>query len=157
MVNLELILVLCIVGLGLVAAEILLPGGILGLLGLFSIAIGVFISFNSNGFWPGLITLVTVLLVGLAIVMFMFKKLPEMKMSKGLCLDKALDDKDELSFTMAVQVGDEGVALHLLRPSGTVDFSGARVDVVTSGSPIEANERVKIISIQGARVVVEAI
>lgn len=157
MVDLGLILVLCIVGLGLVASEILLPGGILGTFGLLAIAVGVFISFNSNGFWPGLITLVTVLLLGLALVMFMFKKLPEMKMSQGLCLDKTLSGKDELEFTLAVKVGDEGVALHLLRPSGTVDFSGARVDVVSSGSPIEANEKVKIIAIQGARVVVEAI
>ena len=61
------------------------------------------------------------------------------------------------NITLGVQVGDEGVALHLLRPSGTVDFSGTRVDVVTSGSPIEAEGKVKIISIQGARVVVEAV
>ena len=157
MVDLGLILILCIVGLGLVGAEVLLPGGILGIFGLVSLAAGVFIAFSSNGFWPGLITTVIVLLLGLAIVMLMFKKLPDMKMSKGLCLDKTLADKDELESTHGIKVGDTGVTFHLLRPSGTADFSGTRLDVVSSGEPIESGVTVKIISIQGARVVVEAI
>lgn len=157
MVDLGLILVLCTVGLGLIASEVLLPGGILGALGLTSLAAGVFISFSSNGFWPGLITLVTVLLLGLAVVIYLFKKLPEMKLSKGLCLDKTLADKDELKSTHTVKVGDFGVTLHLLRPSGTADFSGTRLDVVTSGEPVEAGVKVKILSIEGSRVVVEVV
>ena len=157
MIDLGLILVLCIVGLGLVAAEVLLPGGILGVLGLVSLAIGVIISFTSNGFWPGLITLVTVLLIGLATVIFLFKRLPDMRMSKGLCLDKTLEGKDELESTLGVKVGDKGVTFHLLRPSGTADFAGTRRDVVSSGEPIEAGKTVKIISIHGARVVVEVV
>jgi membrane-bound serine protease (ClpP class) len=157
MVNLGLVLVLCVVGLGLIACETLLPGGILGFLGFLALGTGVGVSFIYNGLWPGLITLVSVLLLGLAVVMFMFKKLPDMKMSKGLCLDSTLGEKEKLESTLGVKVGDVGVTLHLLRPSGKVDFSGVRVDVVSSGAPIEAETQVQIVTIEGARVVVEAL
>ncbi len=53
-----------------------------------------------------------------------------------------------------VRVGQEGVALTLLRPSGTARFGGAPVDVVTEGDLIEPGTPVVVIALDGVRVVV---
>jgi membrane-bound serine protease (ClpP class) len=50
-----------------------------------------------------------------------------------------------------------GTALTNLRPSGTALIDGKRVDVVTNGSMIERGAEVKVIAVEGARVVVRAV
>ncbi|WP_246189531.1 NfeD family protein [Methylacidimicrobium cyclopophantes] len=55
-----------------------------------------------------------------------------------------------------VKPGEEGVALTVLRPSGTARFGEKLVDVVTSGAFVPAGSRLRIVSVEGVRVVVEA-
>jgi membrane-bound ClpP family serine protease len=50
-----------------------------------------------------------------------------------------------------------GAALTPLRPSGTAIINGRRVDVVTEGGMIERNTPVKVVAIEGMRVVVRAV
>ena len=51
----------------------------------------------------------------------------------------------------------EGEALTILRPAGTVNFKGVKLDVVTEGDFISKGERVKVIKVQGRRIVVRKI
>ena len=41
-----------------------------------------------------------------------------------------------------------------LRPAGTATIQGERIDVVSEGSFINANQRVKVVKVEGMRVVV---
>jgi membrane-bound serine protease (ClpP class) len=47
-----------------------------------------------------------------------------------------------------------GVALSQLRPSGTATINGQRVDVVTEGGLIERGTAIKVVAVEGARIVV---
>src|SRR5699024_4427665 len=51
-------------------------------------------------------------------------------------------------------VGLEGLTSTPLRPSGTAVFNDERIDVVSEGSFIDKNKSVKIIKVEGMRVVV---
>ncbi|MDP4144088.1 MAG: NfeD family protein [Bacillota bacterium] len=51
-------------------------------------------------------------------------------------------------------LGHEGVTLTILRPSGTADFDGIKLDVVSEGEFIDKDTKVKIIKVQGRRIVV---
>ena len=51
----------------------------------------------------------------------------------------------------------EGEALTILRPSGTADFKGVKLDVVTEGGFISKGEKVKVMKVQGRRIVVRKI
>ena len=52
-------------------------------------------------------------------------------------------------------VGQKGVALTDLRPSGAVRLdSGGKIDVVSEGNLIERDTRVGVIDVEGLRVVV---
>ena len=62
-----------------------------------------------------------------------------------------------LEKTGKLKVGDTGIAITKLRPAGQARFNNAVVDVVTEGDLIEKDRRIKIIQIQGNRVVVKQI
>ena len=50
--------------------------------------------------------------------------------------------------------GKEGVAHSTLRPAGTALIDGVRVDVVSRGEMIAVRTRIKVIAVEGNRVVV---
>lgn len=51
--------------------------------------------------------------------------------------------------------GKEGFALTPLRPAGTAEVEGHRLDVVTGGEFIAPNSRVVVVKVEGTRVVVK--
>ncbi len=54
-------------------------------------------------------------------------------------------------------VGKEGVAQSELRPAGVALIAGRRVDVVTEGSLIPAGARIRVVAVEGNRVVVRKV
>ena len=50
-----------------------------------------------------------------------------------------------------------GVAITPLRPSGAAAFNGERVDVITEGGFIDRGMAVKVMAVEGARVVVREV
>ena len=53
-------------------------------------------------------------------------------------------------------VGLTGIAFTQLRPSGTALIDGHRVDVVTEGALVEKGSALKVVAVEGMRVVVRA-
>jgi membrane-bound ClpP family serine protease len=51
-------------------------------------------------------------------------------------------------------VGREGVAVSILRPAGKAMFGDQLADVVTEGDLIPKDERVRVVRVEGSRVVV---
>jgi membrane-bound serine protease (ClpP class) len=58
---------------------------------------------------------------------------------------------------VGLRVGEIGVARSALRPSGRAEFGGVLSDVVTEGDFVEAGGEVRVISVDGMRVVVGAV
>ena len=58
---------------------------------------------------------------------------------------------------MEVFLGREGMTTTVLRPTGIADFDGVRLNVMTEGEFLNANTRVRIDKVEGARIVVKAI
>ncbi|NLI12411.1 MAG: hypothetical protein GX425_07260, partial [Peptococcaceae bacterium] len=56
---------------------------------------------------------------------------------------------------LSLYAGKEGVALTPLRPAGSAEVEGHRLDVVTEGEFIRTGQRVKVIKVEGTRVVVK--
>ncbi|MFP6604068.1 MAG: NfeD family protein, partial [Pirellulaceae bacterium] len=56
-----------------------------------------------------------------------------------------------------ISVGDEGKAESPLRPSGKMAVGDQLVDVVTDGEFVDAGEGVKVVEIQGSRIVVRSL
>lgn len=60
-------------------------------------------------------------------------------------------------FAAPVSVGEEGRTITPLRPAGTADFQGRRVDAISEGVMIERGRPVRVVKIEGRRIVVREV
>ncbi len=58
---------------------------------------------------------------------------------------------------LSLFTGKEGVALTPLRPAGSAEVEGQRLDVVTEGEFIRSGMRIRVIKVEGTRIVVKEI
>jgi membrane-bound serine protease (ClpP class) len=177
---------LVLLGLALMAVELfIIPGfGIFGILGLVSLAAGLFLSILGtdvvldSDIQRAILTVggaMVLVLVGIVLLLFF---LPSMGRFRGLVLQSRVgeddpvpeqrrrwyargqqEDEPKQSAPAAVEtrpslVGMEGIALSDLRPGGIARINDQRVDVVTQGDYIRAGEPIKVVSDERYRRVV---
>lgn len=77
----------------------------------------------------------------------------------GLILDEKQRNRDGYTSTTDKNelLGAIGVCATDLRPSGTITVEGEPIDVVTEGNFVKQGDIVKVISVEGSRVVVRRI
>jgi membrane-bound serine protease (ClpP class) len=148
------IALLIAVGLVLLFLETILPGMIAGALGLLALGAAVAYGYMQFGAKTGNATLFIVLvMLGVGTVLWV-KFFPDSPMAKVFVSKGQIGtvgaEKPEL-------LGQTGVALTPLRPAGTVVFNGKRVDVVADGLFIEKGTSVKVVAVEGLRVVVRPV
>jgi membrane-bound serine protease (ClpP class) len=78
---------------------------------------------------------------------------PRTRAGRHLVLSTALRSP-ATSEARAALVGREGRAITALRPAGAVEIDGQRLDVVTEGVFVDAGQPVRVLSVEGARIVV---
>lgn len=140
------IILLCIVGLALVFAEMLIPGfGVFGILGSVCLLGTAFLVAKVYGITAFLITVV-LLVIAFALMIVLAKK-------SGFYNKVVLRDKQEAQdfdeSTLQGLLGAEGVTQTTLRPYGIADFQGKMVDVCSNGDFIDRGKRVRVTHIQG--------
>lgn len=149
---------LFILGLILIILEVVVPGGILGIAGIALWAAGVFMLADSAV--QGL-AYVCIMLIALGVFIALSFKIPlTQKFWKRLSLSTRQSNSEGYvapSKELECYMGCEGVAISQLRPAGTADFGGVRLDVVTEGGFIDRATRIKVIAVEGTRVVVREI
>ena len=149
-----LIITLLIVGAILLFLETLLPGMIAGIIGFLCLMAAVILGYRDFGYQTGSLILAGVL-VGLVIGTWCWLKFfPESRLGKRFISQSS---SGELGVEKPELLNGTGVALTQLRPSGTASIKGQRVDVVTEGGLIERGTAVKVVMVEGARIVVREV
>ncbi len=151
------IIALVLAGYLLVFFEIFLPGGVIGLLGGMLVLGGIACGFLFKGPTWGAALLVCSGILGLIGFWLWIRLIPKTPLGRRLMLDR--DARDWKSSDVAQQglTGKEGIAHTMLRPAGTALIDGQRVDVVTRGEMVEAKTRIRVLAVEGNRVVVTAV
>jgi membrane-bound serine protease (ClpP class) len=150
--------ILLILGIVLIIAEFFVPGGILGLLGTASVIGSLFMSGYDIGHMAMSIAIAFLLSIIVSVILFR-----RIGMDKGIFRHIILKDQTstELGYVSSVNrlelIGLEGVTVTPLRPAGTAVFDDERLDVVSEGRFIDQNEKVKIVKVEGVRIVVRQI
>ncbi|MDB6024318.1 MAG: rane protein [Verrucomicrobiales bacterium] len=150
----ELIAALLIAGVVLMLLELILPGMVAGIVGFGCLVAAVIMSYSRFGSQTGNLILlcVVVALIGAAILWVRF--FPDSPMARPFISKTSIGnigaEKPEL-------LNQTGTAHTTLRPSGTAVINGQRVDVVTEGTMIDRGTPIKVVQIEGMRVVVRAI
>ena len=149
-----LIIVLLVLGAILMFLETFLPGLVMGILGFLCWAAAVILAYRGFGLQTGNLVMVGVL-VGLVIgVLCWLKFFPESRIARLFISRSAVG---ELGVTKPELVNCTGVTITQLRPSGTAFVNGKRVDVVTEGALIEQGASIKVVAVEGLRVVVREV
>ncbi len=141
-------------GLLVIVAEVMLPsGGILTIIALGLLGYSIYLVFTGISFDAGVMIVIADLILLPIIAIIGFKMLARSPLSLQSSLQRSAgvvsyDEK------LSELVGKEGVAVTNLRPSGTVKIDNVRVDVVSRGDYIEKGEAVRVLKVEGSRVVV---
>jgi len=139
-------------GIALLLVEMfLIPGfGVAGVAGFVAIGTSIYLTFGDQALMVGAIAVVAGAL-GLVLV---FRYLPRTRAAHALVLEGAIGEQAPPRERLEALVGAIGTAVTDLRPAGTARFGERKVDVVSEGEFIPRGETVRVVEVEGARVVV---
>lgn len=148
-------LILLAIGIGLIALEFFIVGGIAGILGAVAI-VGSIIMAGGNPVTMGISVLIALAIatVGTVIMISFFGKKLHL-LNKVVLMDVTDTESGYVSNVNRLElIGRIATASTVLRPSGAAELDGERIDVVSEGSYIDKGKSVIIVKVEGSRVVV---
>jgi len=165
-------LLIIFAGIIFIAVEVfVLPGfGIAGILGIVLVFSGMVLALQGftlpnpelpwefDIFIDNIISVLAICTFSLLLSILAFRYiLPRISVSGGgPFLDADLKNSHADSFeSIQIKLGDIGIALSLLRPSGKADFNGNRVDVISQSEYINKGETIEVIELTKNKIVVE--
>lgn len=161
-------ILLFVIGLGLLLAEIfIVPGfGITGISGIILIFASIFLAMlGSKPFIDmeavsfAIIQLSGAMLFALIGMFFLVKYLPKSTAFNKLVLSESEHaEKGFVSYPSDKDlVNKAGIAFTTLRPGGTAEIDGRRIDVVADSEFIQQGTKIKVLRVEGIKVVVTSL
>ena len=146
------IIFLYVIGMALAIAEVFLPGAVMGLIGLVCVLASIYLAFQQESVALGW-SLVGITIAAIPVLVILWVKV----LNRVFAMKQTQEGYTSAQVDLKTLVGQEGVALTQLRPSGMARFADEKVDVVSEGEVIERGSRVRVIEVESNRVVVRAV
>lgn len=151
-------ILLLIVGIVLIIAEFFIPGGIVGLLGAGAVIGSLFMSGYDIGHMALSISIAFIVAIVLAVILYKRIGLDKGLFRRIILRDQTLTEMGYVSTVNRLElIGVEGIALTPLRPSGIGRFEDEQLDIISEGSFIDKGKKIKIVKVEGVRVVVREV
>ncbi|MFM9092105.1 MAG: NfeD family protein [Verrucomicrobiota bacterium] len=149
-----LIFVLFAIGIFLLALEVIVPGGILGIVGGLSLLGGVLVAFDRFGPGGGAWALAAGVLVTAIALYLEFVLLPRSRLAKALSLTATVEGRSQPPVADASLTGRTGVAVTTLAPTGIVECEGRRYEAFSRSGLIAAGAPVEVTAVETFRILV---
>lgn len=148
-------IILLVIGLGLMILEFFVPGGVAGILGIAAV-LGSILLAGGDLQTTAIAVLIAMIAAtsGMVILVKFFGK--RLQLFNRIILSDSTDTKSGYVSTAnrPELIGQMAVTATELRPSGTIVFGDERIDAVSEGRYIGRGKDVKIIKVEGSRIVV---
>jgi membrane-bound ClpP family serine protease len=142
-----------VLGAVLIAAEVLLPThGLVGIVGVVGILVSVGFCFAINA-WIGLGVLAATLAATPFAFVLAMRIFPRTPFGRKLVLPPVHDEAPPA----LVQIGQTGVTVSELRPMGTCEFSGTRVEALSDRGIIAPGQKVQVVNLNNRRPTVRVV
>ncbi len=155
------IIICFVIGIGLLILEAFMPGfGAPGFTGLVLEVITLVMVWFEHGPVATLAMLLIVLLVLTIAISTGLRSIARGRLSKSSIINAETESNDEGYRSiedLKVFMDREGTATSVLRPTGIADFDGVRLNVSSEGDFIPAGTKVRIIKVEGAKILVRAL
>lgn len=151
------IALLVVAGALLFFAEMWLPGLVAGIAGAIAWIVALALTYTHFGAGAGHALLAAMAIGGTGLFVWWMRAFPSTRLGRKWILEaevKTGPANPEVAARIAV--GDEGVALTPLRPAGAARLRNRRVDVVTDGEWTDPQTAVRVVRIDGTKIVVRA-
>ena len=139
-----LIFGLIVTALVLVFFEVILPGGILGLMAAACIVAAAWLGFSDFGIVGGASVFIGSIVAIIALIFAEFKLMAKTSLGKGFFLDASVSGHSNEPQGEESLVGKEAQALTRLNPSGKVAIDGRSYEVHSQDGYIESGETVVV-------------
>ncbi|MCM3743395.1 nodulation protein NfeD [Sporosarcina luteola] len=148
-------LILFIIGIGLIVLEFFVAGGIAGVFGAVAVVVSIILAGGNPMFMAySVMIAIAVAVSGMVIIMKFFGRKLHL-LNKVVLMDSTDTESGYVSNINRVELlGKQAITITPLRPSGTIDMEGERIDVVSQGSYIDRGKHVIIVKVEGSRIVV---
>lgn len=147
------IVILFSVGLILIAAEVVVPGGILGVLGGLALLGGVIVSFHDYGLGGGLVAFLLALGLLGVVLWLEFVLLPKTALGRRMFLKSAVTGTSSKAAPEDL-TGRTGKAVTALAPTGYVVIDGQQNEAFSRAGFVKAGATVKVIGADNFRLIV---
>jgi membrane-bound serine protease (ClpP class) len=147
------ILLLSVIGILAVIAELILPGGILGVVGAICLLGAVVTTFITYGATAGTIALAAVVAIGLVSLRIWMRFFHRLPFTKQLVLNETVGIDAQVPARAAL-VGRTGISLTELMPSGHAEIGGEKLDVMAEGAAIRRGATIIVVETRGPSVMV---
>ncbi len=154
------IIAFLIFGLLLVFLELFVPGGIIGFLGVVMMGTATVLCYYHYGMATGTAMFLACCILVTIMVALFIKILPHTAEGQWIIMNHTLvKAKGSHSETPRHQnlIGREGISESKLRPAGIAIIGDERLDVVTEGDYIDEDMRIRVLRVDGNRIVVERV
>ncbi|MFZ5806651.1 MAG: NfeD family protein [Verrucomicrobiota bacterium] len=150
------LITLYIAGIALIIAELFLPGMIAGIVGGICIIGATVMAFHEFGAMMGFYITTAELFIGIVAVILWLRYFPQSRIGKFFSLKEA-PPQSSAPKNFEQLLGASGKTVSPLHPTGIATLSDQRYDVVSEGTHIEAGVDIKVVKVEGIRIVVRAV
>jgi len=152
-----LILILILVALILTFFEVILPGGILGLIALGCVIFATILGYNEYGVVGALCVLVCSFIAIITLIFIEFKLLAKSKFGNGFFLNKSITGHSNQDVTPENILNKEGITITRLNPSGKILIEGESYAASSQDGYIEADQPIKVVSKDNFKFIIKKI
>lgn len=155
------IIICFVIGIGLLILEAFMPGfGAPGITGVILEVITLVLTWFEHGPVATLGMLLIVLLMLAIAISTSLRSITKGRLSKSPLIHSDTESNEDGYRSiqdLAVFMDKEGTATSVLRPTGIADFEGVRLNVSSEGDFIPAGTKVRIVKVEGAKILVRAV
>jgi len=151
-----------IVGLALLALvlasfEILVPGGILGILAVVSLAMASYLAYEPFGLGGSVLLFLGTGIVIAVVVYFEFKLLAKTRFRNRFILSSAVTGKSESLHSTDEVIDAEGVTLTAMAPTGMILVNDQKFEAFSRSGFLSKNQTIRVVARDNFRLIIEKI
>jgi len=159
-VSANLPLILCaLIGFALMVVEAFIPGfGVAGISGIVLEVIAVYLSWSTHGTTFALCFTFGIIALIVLTIFLSYRSALHGRLSKSsLILQSEEKAGESAAASLISRVGQRGVAATPLRPAGSVELGGERLNAASEGDFIEKGAAVEVTGAQGDHLIVRSL